>query len=182
MARLHFRFLNSEYHLGVLGSWTSGGCMKDVQDRLGYRFVMQSLEHSSAVRPGGVLHLRWTLRNDGYGALFNARPLRVVLEQGATKLSATLSTDVQRWEPGLNTVDVKLRVPATLAPGDYRLSLALPDADATLATRTAYSVQFANVGTWDATTGVNVLVPQLSVSVNAGGAVDPMAIQFVEVP
>ena len=30
MSRLHFRFLNSEYHLGVLGSWTSGGCMKEV--------------------------------------------------------------------------------------------------------------------------------------------------------
>ena len=180
MSRLHFRFLNSEYHLGVLGSWTSGGCMKEVQDRLGYRFVLQQLAHSSAVRPGGVLQLRWTLRNDGYGAPFNARPLQVRLEQGALQRTATLSSiDVRRWESGLQTVDVKLRVPANLPVGNYRLSLAMPDADPVLATRPVYSVQFANTGVWDATAGVNVVVPQLVVSDTAGQA-DPSALQFVE--
>lgn len=182
MARLHYRFLNSEYNLSVLGSWTSGGCMKAVEDHLGYRFVLQTLEHSSAVRPGGVLHLRFTLRNEGYGALFNARPLVVVLEQGATKLRATLSTDVRHWESGVNQVDVRLRVPATLAPGDYRLSLALPDADTGLATRAVYAVQFANTGTWDSTAGVNVVEPQLTISASATGAVDPSATQLLELP
>ncbi|MDP3157383.1 MAG: DUF4832 domain-containing protein [Archangium sp.] len=181
MARLHFRFLNSEYHLGVLGSWTAGGCMKEVEDRLGYRFVLQQLAHSSAVRPGGLLHLRWTLRNDGYGAPFNARPLQVVLEQGALRRTATLSSiDVRRWEPGLQTVDVKLRLPANLPVGNYRLSLALPDADPVLAARPVYSVQFANTDLWDATAGVNVVVPQLVVSDSAGGQADPSAMQFVE--
>ena len=183
MARLHYRFLNSEYNLSVLGSWTSGGCMKQVEDRLGYRFVLQQLTHSSAVRPGGVLQLRWTQRNVGYGALFNARPLEVLLEQGATRLTATLSSvDVRRWEAGVQTLDVKLRVPANLPPGNYRLSIAMPDADPVLRTRPAYAVQWANVGTWDPAAGVNVVVPQLAVSETAGGASDPAAMQFVELP
>ena len=142
---------------------------------------MQQLSHSNAVRPGGVLQLRWTLRNEGYGAPFNARPLQVQLEQGALKRTATLSSiDVRRWESGLQTVEVKLRIPANLPVGNYRLSLAMPDADPVLATRPVYSVQFANTGPWDATAGVNVVVPQLVVSDAAGGQADPSALQFVE--
>lgn len=183
MARLHFRFLNSGYHPDVLDSWTDAGCMKEVQDHLGYRFELLQLEHSSEVRPGGLLSLRWSIRNDGYGALFNARPLQVVLEQGATRLVATIdSVDVRRWETGVHNVDVKLRVPANLAPGDYRLSIALPDADPTLGARAVYSVQLANVGTWDGDAGVNVVVPRLVVSATASGEIDASAMQFVEVP
>ncbi len=180
LARLHYRFLNSEYHLGVLDSWRTGGCLPEIENRLGYRLVLEQLEHSAAVRPGGLLRLRWTVRNDGFGALFNERPLELVLEQGATRLTARVAVDVRRWEPGTHEVAVTLRVPATLSPGPYRLSLALPDAEPSLRGRAEYAVQLANDGLWAA--GVNVLVPALTVSDAAGGAVDPAATQFVEVP
>ncbi len=85
LARLHYRFINSLYLPGVQASWTTGGCMGEVRQRLGYRLVLQELSHSVAVRPGGVLRLQWVLRNDGYGALFNARPLNVVLEQASPR-------------------------------------------------------------------------------------------------
>ncbi len=180
LERLHYRFLNSEYHLGVLGSWRTGGCLTEIENRLGYRLVLEQLEHSREVRPGGLLRLRWKVRNDGYGALFNERPLELVLEQGATRLVARVDVDVRRWEPGAHEVAVRLRVPATLAPGTYRLSLALPDAEPSLRARAEYAVQLANEGVWAA--GVNVLVPALTVSDSAGGVVDPAATQFVEVP
>lgn len=183
LERLHYRFLNSEYHPGVLDSWTSGGCMAEITQRLGYRFVLEQLEHSGEVRPGGALHLTWTLQNKGYGAIFNARPLQVVLESGATKLTATLgSVDVRRWEPGAVSGDVRLRLPASIPPGDYKVSLALPDADAALGAKPLYAIQLANAGVWDAASGVNVVIPALSVSDSAPGEVDPSAAAFVELP
>ena len=183
MERLHFAFVNSLYHPDVLASWTTGGCMEQVRRRLGYRLVLESLGHSVAVRPGGVLALRLQLRNEGYGSLFNPRPLQVVLERGATRLVAPVTTvDARRWEPGPHALDLRLRLPASLGAGAYRLSLALPDADPVLATRAVYAVQFANVGTWDAATGLNVLVPQLSVDPGAGGLVDPTAVAFEVLP
>ncbi len=82
----------------------------------------------------------------------------------------------------MQTVDVKLRIPANVPAGNYRLSLALPDADPVLATRPVYSVQFANAGIGDATGGVNGVVPQRVVSNTAGGQVDSSATQFAEEP
>ncbi len=106
-----------------------------------------------------------------------------MLERGATRLVATInSVDVRRWETGVHDIDVKLRVPANLMPGDYRVSLALPDADPGLRARSVYSVQLANVGTWDGDAGVNVVVPRLNVSATSSGEVDLSAMQFVEVP
>ncbi|MBS1151199.1 MAG: hypothetical protein H6Q89_2897 [Myxococcaceae bacterium] len=183
LERLHFRFLNSLYHPGVLGSWTTGGCLSEIRARLGYRFVLEELSHSAAVRPGGVLRLQGVLRNDGYGALFNARPLEVVLEQGASRLAATLGTiDVRRWERGPHSFDVRLRLPASLSPGTYRLSLALPDADPKLSDQPAYAVQLANAGVWDPARGLNLVVPQLSIDATAGGQTDPAATAFTQLP
>ena len=157
--------------------------MSEIRQRLGYRLVLEELSHSVAVRPGGILRLLGIVRNDGYGALFNARPLNVVLDQGGTRLTATItSLDVRRWESGRHSFDLKLRVPASLAAGSYRLSLGLPDAEAQLEGKPAYAVQLANTGLWDPATGLNVVVPQLAVDAAAGGQIDPAATLFTEVP
>lgn len=184
MARLHWSFLNVLYHQGVLGSWTNQGCMDDVKRNLGYRLVLTEASYSSAVRPGGVLALQVKIRNDGYAAMYNARPVYAVLDDGTTVRAARLAAvDPRRWESGaVNTFSTKLRIPAGLAPGQYKLALWLPDDASTIRNRPEYAVQLANTGVWDAAKGYNLLTSQLNVDAQAVGSVDPSATEFVEIP
>lgn len=181
MARLHMTYLNSEYHQGVLDGWTSEGCMDEVRARLGYRLVLVSVSASERVKPGGRLRLEVALRNDGYASPLNARPLRVVLDGAAERRVATLnSVDVRRWEPGMQQLAVTLRVPSELPAGAYRLSLWLPDPD--LETQPEYAIPFANMGVFDAASGLDVLVPALAVDPEATGESIPDATDFTEIP
>jgi hypothetical protein len=72
------------------------------------------------------------------------------------------------------------RLPANLAPGSYRLSLFLPDADETLRTRPEYAIQFANTGVWDESEGSNQL-GNLAISSDGPGATDPNAGDALEI-
>lgn len=183
MARLHWSFLNSAYNQSVLSTWSSQGCMGSVQRNLGYRLSLVQASFSSAVKPGGVLRLEATVRNSGYAALFNARPVYAVLSSGSTRLAAKLSIDPRRWEPGQDSsFTTQLRVPANLAAGTYRLSLWLPDAASTLEAVPEYAVRFANAGIWDAAQGDNQLTASLPIDPSVSGSADPGATQFVEIP
>ena len=161
----HWSYLNLEYHQDVLGSWTTQGCMDDVQIGLGYRLVLQEVVHPDRASAGGALDLRVTLVNRGFAALYNQRPLVVVLTQGTTRREIPIEAiDPRRWEPGAPfSVDVHAALPADLAPGTYRVSLWLPDADEALRGDPRYAVQLANEGVWDAERGENVIIPELTV-------------------
>jgi hypothetical protein len=178
MERLHFTYLNSEYNQDVLDTWIAQGCMPEVQRRLGYRLVLESARISERVKPGGRLRVEVALRNDGYASPFNARPLRVVLDAGATRHVATLAADVRRWLPGAQTIATTLRVPSDLPPGPYRLSLWLPDPD--LEARADYAIRFANADLFDADTGFAVLVPALEIDPSAPGEAVADATELVE--
>ncbi len=38
MERLHWSYLNVDYHLSVISGFENGGCMPDIEKYLGYRF------------------------------------------------------------------------------------------------------------------------------------------------
>ena len=80
----------------------------------------------------GKLELTIRLRNDGFAAPFNPRPFHVVLSSPVAKFDAKLSVDARKWESGEHKVVVRLSIPSKAPPGDYRLSLALPDDAASL--------------------------------------------------
>lgn len=165
LARLHWSFLNALYHPGVLDAWEAQGCAGEVSRRLGYRLALREARHSESVRPGGELVLELRLENVGWAALYNERPVFVVLDDGVAPVALPLAAaDPRRWEPGVEvTIAAQVAVPADLAPGSYRLALWLPDAAPGLRERPEYSVQLANDGVWDPVAGWNVLVESLSV-------------------
>lgn len=179
MASLHFSYINANYHPDVVDAWTDGECRDDISRELGYRLRMTEASISERVRPGGILDLSVTLENDGYASLFNERPVYVVLEGNGENASALLDVDPRRWEPGApHDVAVKLRVPADLEPGTYRLALWLPDASPEIAERVEYAVRFANDGVWDDAAGTNVLAEDFTIDADAPGSVDPSAETF----
>ncbi|MBI2093543.1 MAG: DUF4832 domain-containing protein, partial [Candidatus Omnitrophica bacterium] len=165
LATLHWSFINNDYKREVLDSWIAGGCMDAIRRQLGYRLVLKEAFIPQSVQPGGSLDVDVVLNNVGYAAMYNPRPIFVVLKNATNRYDlAILGIDPRHWEPGADqTLPIRVTVPTNVVPGTYTLGLWLPDAAASLRNIPAYAVRFANANVWDAVTGVNILTSSLEV-------------------
>jgi hypothetical protein len=175
MALLHFSFLNQDYQQQVMDSWQQDGTYPEIRRRLGYRFVLRTASVASSAQPGQNLALNMQIENVGFAAMYNPRPVWLVLSNGLNRYEIPLNGqtfDPRRWLPG-TTIDLAAQVPipATMAAGTYALSLWLPDPHADLRGDVRYAVRFANQGTWNATSGLNAL--GISTSITAASALPP---------
>jgi hypothetical protein len=170
MELLHFSAISEAFTKAVLRSWKSGGCMAEIDNRLGYRLSLTSADFNEQVRPGGILNLTVHLQNTGFASIINERKLYVVLvgRDGIPPYKVELTIDPRTWEPGTATVTAKLHVPSDLETGEYQLALWLPDGYESLRDNPLYAIQFANENIWDEATGLNVL-GRLSITESAGG-------------
>lgn len=166
MAQFHWSYVNADYHRDVLASWRSGGCMPEIERRLGYRFTLTEGSFGTSASPGGSLPVRIGVRNDGFAAPYNARLVQLVLRDSAGAVRRLpLTADPRRWLPGTTTtVEQTVALPADLPPGTYRLGFALPDATPALADRPEYAVRTANADLWDADSGYNDLAATVTVA------------------
>jgi hypothetical protein len=171
MALLHFSAINEAYHKGILRSWEQGGCMEEVNNRLGYRLTLLSADFNERMRPGGVLSLTVILQNTGFASIINERPLYVVLvgRDDIPPYKIRLDVDPRTWEPGTATFTSKLRIPSNISEGTYQLALWLPDGFESLQNSPLYAIQFANENVFDPSTGYNML-GAINVSKAAGGS------------
>jgi hypothetical protein len=189
LARFHWSFLGSGHYQPTVGpDGVLAPCRDEITRRLGYRLVLEEAVHSTAVRPGHSLVLNVRLRNDGYASPMNPRPVLVVLHAGAgaTPYFAELGgddADPRRWAPppdeNPRTLSRTIGVPESVPEGTYALSLWLPDAAPSIRARPDYAVRFANVDTWDAATGRNVLTQTLTISLGATANTDPADATFL---
>jgi len=183
MEAAHWSYLNREYHQGVLAGWVEQGCDGEIRRRLGYRLALERVAHTEQVAPGGVLGLEIDLKNSGFAALYNRRPLEIVLSNGTTRHVARLTdADARHIAAGTSaTLTVRLRIPADVAPGTWSLALRLPDEAPALTEDPRYAIQLANDGVWDASSGDNVLSGELVIDPATPGSVDPGATSFAEI-
>ena len=140
--------------------------METIRRSLGYRLVLKEASLPTTIQPGGTLSLNIRLSNDGFAAMYNPRPLYVVLVGGGKRFEAPVTNiDPRRWAPGQEqTISVSLALPATIPAGTYQVGLWLPDASASLRNSPAYAVRFANNNVWDAATGINLLLNNFQVA------------------
>jgi len=146
----------------VLNRWREQGCFDEVDRRLGYRLGLQSGAVTSQVAPGGTLTVDLRMRNDGFGKVYNPRPIDVVLRNTATGETRTMRAvaDARTILPlagETRDLELSVTVPSNLPAGSYDVLLALPDAAPTLENDVRYNIRFANVGTWQESTGLNDL-------------------------
>ena len=173
MERHHYSFINRDYHPDIVQGWADGGCLPTIERRLGYRLALIDASLPERVRPGGSFRLDIHLRNEGFAAPFNARPIELVLIGPSSRESVVLDTDVRTLAPGEHTIEARVRVPSR-ATGEHTLALRLPSASTSLAERPAFSIRLANEGTWRDATGDNVL-GTLTLDDAAPGTADPSA-------
>jgi hypothetical protein len=167
MSNLHWSYLHEGYNVAVIDKWKSYGCYGNVQQRLGYRFALQSASLSSSAKVGGSLAVKFVINNSGFAAAANPRKVEIVLRNTTTGAAFKLpmSADPRRWLPGtLITVSQNLVLPSNIPAGTYALLLNLPDPAASLYARPEYSIQLANQNVWEATTGYNNLKASVVVS------------------
>jgi hypothetical protein len=157
----HWSYLNIDFDPDNISDWTSGGCLPEIGNHLGYRLSLQSATVPEAAHPGASLPVSIAISNDGWAAPSNPRPVELWLRNVATGDIVRLpldSADPRRWAAGTTvTVSQALAVPAGLAAGSYALLLALPDAAPALRARPEYAIRLANPNVWDAASGANDL-------------------------
>jgi hypothetical protein len=164
LEELHFTTLNIGYHKGVLDLWRTQGCFGEIERRLGYRF---RLLDSEATLSGDELLLSFRVSNDGFGNLYNRRPVYVVLRSvtGGDEFRFQVPKIPAGGCQGRTTqVSLSLRLPETLPAGDYEVLLWLPDSAETLRDRPEYAIRFANEGVWEEASGMNRLQHVISVT------------------
>ena len=164
LARMQWSFSNIGYPNDVVDEWKSQGCFAWLGTRLGHRFVMDRVAWTEEPKSGEAMSLRIDIRNVGFAAMFNPRPVVVVLESASNRYELPLpSVDPRRWPGrGVAVLNAELSLDA-VEPGTYRMSLWLPDASASLRNRPEYSIRFANEDVWNASSGTNLLVEELVV-------------------
>ncbi|MGZ0153413.1 DUF4832 domain-containing protein [Kribbella sp. WER1] len=160
MARLHFSFLNIEYHPDVLASW--GQNLEIAKQKLGYRFA---LTQSTVTQSPGQVHVTLQLRNDGWASPYNPRKVQLIFQNSKHTFTYDVPADPRRWSPGA-PISLNWAVKAPPVPGTYKVLLnvadpklhsqaKLPGSSETY--NAVYAVRFANNGTWQPATGYNDL-------------------------
>jgi hypothetical protein len=159
LRRLHWSFLNAQYHEDVIATWRTEGCYEEIGRDLGYRLELEAVSFPETVVPGAAMDVTIRMRNDGYAPMYNARPVFLVVDDDAI----ALPDDPRRWAPGEIVVRAHVRAPPGLATGPHRLALWLPDADPRLQTPERAALFAVRIGgaTW--TDGYNVLTESLTV-------------------
>lgn len=154
MARYHYSYLNRDYNPDVLSSWGEDG-LTEAARRLGYRFVLLNSTVTPLTR--GRAKVVAQLRNDGWAAPYRSRLAHLVLrdEKHTYYVNFTGNADIRNWAAG-TTVDLKALV-KSVPTGTYRMYLAIPARDRRIAADPRFAVRTANLGTWEAETGLNDL-------------------------
>jgi hypothetical protein len=144
----------------VLNARKSKGCYTEVEQKLGYRFVMKSGSFSGSAKPGGAFAVNLSIQNTGWASPYNSRNVELVFRNTATNAlyRVKLNADPRRWHAGQTVaINQTVTLPSTMPKGSYALLLNLPDPQASLSTRPEYAIQMANTSTWEAATGFNKL-------------------------
>ena len=149
MARFHWTYVNDDYHPDVLARWESEGCRPEIEQRLGYRLRLTSTTLPAAVTIGDTFTVALALVNDGFAAPTNARPMRLVFEQGDVRHEVELDVDVRTLLPGESLVSQQLALPHDFKTGDADVRLWMPDPAPSLEARPEYALRLANEGLWN---------------------------------
>ena len=113
-----------------------------------------------------------TLKNTGLAGTMNERDVRLILRHEATgeEWFVSLPEDPRTWLPEMGnwTVNAVVNLPGEMPVGAYQWFVHLADPAPSLRYRAPCSIQLANEGLWEPSTGYNSLLRTLSVTSGSG--------------
>ena len=146
-----------DYFMDEKGNHVWRSYYEYIRDHLGYRIVLEEAEVDSKVVAGKKFHARISLRNYGFSAPVNPRPVQLVLIGRTKAIHFSFKTDVRRWYGGgtRQVLEMTETMPKDMPKGEYQVGFALPDAAESLAGRAEYAIRCANPLSF--TAGINWL-------------------------
>ncbi|MBS3967379.1 MAG: DUF4832 domain-containing protein [Truepera sp.] len=160
--RFNWDYLNHEFWRPLIDQLRAQGCYPEIRQRLGYRLRLIEAAISRQTSQGGSLSLELRMTNDGFGKVYNPRPMEVVLRHTGTRSEHVirLTDDARTLLPlsgETRHLAFNVALPNSVAVGSYEVFLRLPDPAPLLNPRAQYSIRLANAGTWEASSGYNAL-------------------------
>ncbi len=153
--------LNRDFWEDTYDRWARDGCYDEISRRLGYRLVLVRGQVPSVITPGERYTAMFTIRNRGFGKVYNARRVQLLfLDEQGRGSSVSLTDDARPDFPvGGEERDVSwsFMAPPLRPGGRYELFLRLPDLMPSLGADARYALRFANQGMWDPETGHHAL-------------------------
>ena len=169
LKRFHTSFLNTSWSGAINGDWNPK-CIEDIKRNLGYRFVLKKGSFPTAIKKNKPSKIRLEIVNEGYASTYNYRFAELVLRSRDTNkvYRKQIDCDTRYWfSDEVQVLDLEIEWPRALSKGEYELFLNLPDASPSLYERPEYAIRLASTyqsrPVWDATTGWNLLVPNIQV-------------------
>jgi hypothetical protein len=164
MRDLHCSWLNWDYHPDVRDRWQKNGCLDEIEERLGYRFVLRSVSVTDPIVSDKriLFDVKIQLDNTGFASPFNPRPVELILRSDRKVFNQALDQDPRFWLPGKPiTIQTTLKIPDEFLGRTCRLELSLPDPAPGLRNNSRYAIRLANTGAWDENTGTNILIGEM---------------------
>ncbi len=101
---------------------------------MGYRFVLESIEHPSRVSAGDALNLSMVWRNKGVAPFYLDWPLKFALANANGDIVSSTITgmdgiDIREWLPGRTAETATLTIPQNVSAGNYTLLVSIVDPD-----------------------------------------------------
>jgi hypothetical protein len=161
----HWSFLSIDWYSGTHKIWRDGGCLDEIERKLGYRFVLLDVDSPEQITVGQSLTLSLHITNEGYAAPYNRRAVELVLRRsdGFTYTFELYNPgdtidrlkDPRFWlAGGTYTPSYTCTIPLALPAGSYELLLNLPDPE--LPHRPEYAIRLVGCE-WERSTGLNRL-------------------------
>lgn len=138
-------------HLGWINNYnktndTIAAGAAELQNNLGYNFVLNQFTYTPNVLPGDSLNINFTVTNTGSSPFYYNWPVEVSLLNPATKQpvwkSICSNTDIRNWLPGdvwdavnkkytiapnKNAVTASFKMPQNIKAGEYIIALSILD-------------------------------------------------------
>ena len=157
MSRFHYSYMSDTANNNTTNILINEGCWGKIKKKLGYRYKMLSAQIPNSTTAGQEFAAQLSLSNDGFAALYNERPVYLVLD-GPSRHNIQIDTDPRRWKPGESIIlDIRGTLPSNLPSGTYKVALWMPDASRSIQNNSRYSIQTANTETWDKGKGYNII-------------------------
>jgi hypothetical protein len=94
---------------------------------MGYRLLLRRFEYPRQARAGSMIPISMWWMNAGVAPAYRPYELALELRSASSAAVIRLGADVRTWLPGDAVWDGSAYVPDNLAPGEYRVRVALLD-------------------------------------------------------
>jgi len=165
MKLLKWTYLNLDWYQPTINLWKASGCFDEFQRNLGYRLALENSSAPSSVAEGEKFTLKLSIANKGYAPMYHQKSVSLMLKNKATGESHSLAIpiDLRLCKPDQSSTFEEEVSLGGIPKGNYDLFIKISDRAASLKDRSEYAVRLANEQVWQAETGLNSLLRQLTV-------------------